>query len=285
MGEAGQPAPRLGRILTIRLAVFFLLTFTLTWTAWLAPAKFRAGSPVFLLGVFAPAIVALALTAQAEGRSGVGRLLARIGRWEVGARYYVFALLYMAATKLAAASIHRVVRGGWPEFGDESLPLMIGALFVSTWVQAGEEIGWRGYALPRLAQGIGLGAGAILLGVLWALWHLPLFFIPGSGSDGHSFPLYLSWVMAVSIAMAWLYWKTGGSLLLTMLMHAAVNNTTFVPLAPPGPVDPLSFDAPLVAWAMVAVSWAIAIVLLWQMRGADPVAIAVSIDTLRRERS
>jgi membrane protease YdiL (CAAX protease family) len=266
----------LGRVLTIRLAVFFLLTFALTWTAWLSPAKFRAGSPIFLLGVFAPAIVSLALTAQAEGRSGVARLLARIGKWEVGARYYLFALLYMAATKLLAASIHRIVRGAWPAFGDESVLVMIGSLFVSTWVQAGEEIGWRGYALPRLARSLGPGAAAVLLGVIWALWHLPLFLIPGSGSDGLSFPLYLSWVTAVSVALAWLYGKTGGSLLLTMLMHAAVNNTTFVPLAPPAPVDPMSFDAPLIAWTTVAVLWAIAIVLLWQMRGTTRVPATVA---------
>jgi membrane protease YdiL (CAAX protease family) len=205
----------------IRLAVFFLLTFALTWTAWLAPAKFRAGSPVFLLGVFSPAIVALVLTAHAEGRAGVARLLARIGKWEVGARYYLFALFYMAATKLTAAAIHRIVRGAWPDFGDESVLLMVGALFISTWVQAGEEIGWRGYALPRLAQRAGLGVAAILLGIIWALLALAAVLHPGE-RQRWSFVSALPLVgRAVSVAIAWLYWKTGGSLLLTMLMHAA----------------------------------------------------------------
>jgi membrane protease YdiL (CAAX protease family) len=144
---------------------------------------------------------------------------------------------------------------------------MFAALLVSTWVQAGEEVGWRGYALPRLATRLGLGGAGVLLGVLWALWHLPLFFI--RGGEDQSFPLYVLFVTAVSVAMTWLYWKTRGSLLLTMVMHASVNNTTFIPLAAAGAVDPMSFEGSWVAWATVGVAWAIAIVLLWKMRGAE----------------
>ena len=263
----------------IALPGFFLLTFALTWTAWLAPAALAApgsagffglGGPVFLLGVFAPAFVALALTAYGEGRVGVARLLARIGRWQVGARLYLFAIGYMAATKLLAALIHRIAMGAWPPFGDTPLPLMLGAILVSTWAQAGEEVGWRGYALPRLATHLGLGGASVLLGVIWALWHLPLFFLQGSGSDGQSFPIYLLHVTALSVAMSWLYWKTEGSLLLVMLMHASVNNTTgIVPAAMPIAVDPMSFEGTLVAWVTVGVSSVVAALLLFRMRGAE----------------
>lgn len=258
---------------------FFLLTFALTWTAWLAPAAlgaqsrsrfFGLGGPVFLLGVFAPALVALALTAYGEGRTGVAQLLARIGRWHAGAHLYLFAISYMAVTKLFAALIHRIAMGAWPSFGDTSLPLMLGAILVSTWIQTGEEVGWRGYALPHLATHLGLGGASVLLGVIWALWHLPLFFLQGSGSDGQSFPIYLLHATALSIAMSWLYWKTKGSLLLVMLMHASVNNTTgIVPAAVPGAVAPLSFEGTVVAWATVGVSSAIAVLLLFRMRGAE----------------
>jgi membrane protease YdiL (CAAX protease family) len=260
------------------LLAFFLLTFVLTWAAWFAAAAlaapgntgfFGVRGPVFLLGVFAPALVALALTARGEGRAGVGSLLARIGRWRVGARWYVFAIGYFAAIKLAAALIHRVATNAWPRFGDIPWALMLGAILVSTWVQAGEELGWRGYALPRLAGHLGLGGASILLGGVWALWHLPLFFLPGTGSTGQSFPVYLLQMVALSVAMAWLYWKTEGSVLLVMLMHASVNNTTgIVPAAVAGAMTPLTFRGSLVAWATVGVSWAVAALLLPRMRGA-----------------
>jgi membrane protease YdiL (CAAX protease family) len=228
------------------------------------------GGPVFYLGVFAPAFVALALTAYDEGRAGVVRLLTGIGKWQVRGGYYLFAIGYMAASKLLAALIHRAITGAWPTFGDVPWPLMFGAILVSTWAQAGEEIGWRGYALPRLATHLGLGGAAVVLGIIWALWHLPLFFLPGSGSDGQSFPIYLLHVTGLSVAMAWLYWKTEGSLLLVMVMHASVNNTTgIVPAAVPNAVDPMSFEGSLVAWATVGISLLVAALLLTQMRRAQ----------------
>ena len=255
------------------LAAFTVLTFAATWTAWLVSANlaslpgFGLGGPVFLLGVFAPAIVALSLTARRGGRAAVGRLLARTGRWNVDGRLYMFALLYMVGTKLIAAAIQRVATGTWPRFGDTPLPLMFGAIVVSMWVQAGEEIGWRGFALPRLAMRIGLAWASLVVGVMWALWHLPLFFLPGSGSTGQSFPLYLLHVTALSVAMAWLYWRSGGSLLLVGVMHAAVNNTAgVVPAALRDAADPFAWRGSFMAWATVAVSWAVAAVLLHQMR-------------------
>lgn len=261
---------------TIALPMFFVFTFAFTWIVWLAPVALvtpgnswllGVGGPVFLLGIFAPAFAALALTAFCEGSPGVVRLLRRIGKWELGARWYLFAISYMAVTKLLAALIHRFIVGAWPTFGETSVPLMLGAILISTWVQAGEEIGWRGFALPRLAIRIGPGGASVLLGVIWALWHLPLFFLASSGSEGQSFPLYLLHVTSLSVAMAWLYFKTEGSLLLVMLMHASVNNTTgIVPAAVPNAVDPLSFKGSLVGWLTVGVSWAVAVLLLWCMR-------------------
>lgn len=257
---------------------FFLLTFALTWTIWLVPGVLVApgnalldpGGPVFLLGVFAPAFVAIALTMRTEGRSGVTRLLARIGRWQVSIRFYVFAVGYMTAAKLLAAVVYRIVMGVWPAFSDTSILLMFGAIAVSTWVQAGEEIGWRGYALPRLATHLGLGGGSVVLGIIWALWHLPLFFLQGSGSEDQPFPIYLLYVTALSVAMAWLYWRTNGSLLLVMLMHASVNNTIgIVPSAMPVRSSPMSFEGSIVAWATIGILWTIAVVLLFKMRGVE----------------
>ena len=270
---------RLLRVPWFAVSLFFLVTFAMTWVTWVVSARlagpanegfFGVRGPVFLLGVFAPAIVAVALTAMSTGWRGVSALVGRIGIWEVDRRWYFIALGYMAAVKLAAALIHRITIGAWPPFGDTPLLLMFGAILISTWVQAGEEVGWRGYALPRLAVGLGLGPASIVLGGIWAVWHLPLFLMANTGSDGHSFPLYLLFVVALSVAMAWVYWKTGGSLLLVMLMHASVNNTMeIVPAAQPGDAALFGFEGSVVAWATVGLTWLIATPLLFLMRGAN----------------
>lgn len=115
----------------------------------------------------------------------------------------------------------------------------------------------------------GLGPASIVLGVIWATWHLPLFFWPESDTYGQSFPLYLLGVTAISVAMAWLYWRTAESLLLVMLMHAAVNNTTgIVPSAAPTGSTPFSFNGSLLGWVTVGLLWATAGFLLYRMRAA-----------------
>jgi membrane protease YdiL (CAAX protease family) len=258
---------------------FFSLTFALTWAMWYVASsggRFPSGigGAVFLIGVFAPAIVALGLTARATGRAGVMRLLARISPASLDLRWYVFALAYMPVLKLSAAAISRARYGTWPAFGDTPWVLMIAAIMVSTWVQAGEEIGWRGYALPRLASRVGVAMASVILGVIWSVWHLPLFFIQGSGSDGQSFPIYLLTVTAMSVAMAWLFWRTAGNLFVVMLMHAAINNTSgIVPARLAGAVQPFAFDGTPVAWWTVVLAWVVAVPLLASMRRAKIAAV------------
>src|SRR5690242_2232290 len=141
------------------LATFFVLAFSLAWVSWGAASAILAQrastpswlssmrGPLFLVGTFAPGIVSLALEAYSGGRAGAWALFRRIGRWHVPARWYVFAISYMAFIKLAAALVHRLVAGTWPRFGETRVVLMLVALILSTWAQAGEELGWRGYAL------------------------------------------------------------------------------------------------------------------------------------------
>jgi len=261
-----------------RVPGFLFLTFAFTWAAWLACSRFGTadrtgllalGGPVFLLGVFAPSLSAMAMVARAEGRGGVSRLVSGIVRYDVDPRYYAFALGYAAAARLLAAVLQRLLTGAWPALSETPWYLLLGAVFVSTFTQAGEEVGWRAYALPRLAARLGLGGASLVLGAIWAVWHLPLFFMPGSGSDGQSFPIYLMYVTALSVAMAWLYWRTGSSLLLVMALHASANNTgQIVRVALPYAVDPFSFEGSITVWLTLAVIWAVAGVLLFRMRGA-----------------
>jgi len=262
------------------IVAFLVLTFAVTWSCYITAAVQSGHSSsiadpgsglraLILLGTITPSLIALALTGRAEGAAGIRILLGRILRWQVSARHYIFAVGYMAAVKLTVAVAHRLVAGAWPRFWEEPWYLMAAVIVVSTWVQAGEEVGWRGYALPRLAARWGLATASIVLGVIWAVWHLPLFYLHGADTYGQSFPAYLLQVVAISIAMAWLYWRTHGSLLLVMLMHASINNTKgIVPAVPRLPGNPLWPGASLTSWLGVAVLWAVAALTLVRMRQA-----------------
>lgn len=267
------------------MITFLIATFIVSWSLWFASGMTSPAGPhgpLFLLGVFTPGFVALALTGRATGRNGVGALLRRLVDWQVPARWYVFALGYIAVLKLVVALVHRGTTGAWPHFGEVPWYLMLAATLGSTLIggQAGEEIGWRGYALPRLAERFGLGAGSVLLGVVWAVWHLPLFFVPAAETSGQSFPLYLLQVTALSVAMAWLYANTRGSLLPVMLLHAAVNNTKdIVPSAEANATNPWALSHSLVAWLTVAALWLCAGYFLLRMPTIPQHSVAQSVAT------
>jgi len=274
----------------IPLLAFFAVTTLVSWGFFFAASMTTAAAPrglLFLLGTFTPGFVALGLSARAGGRSAVTALLRRLIDWDVAARWYLFAATYMAAVKITVALVHRAVTGEWPRFGVEPWYLMLAATVASTLVggQAGEEVGWRGYALPRLAARFGLGGGSVLLGVVWAAWHLPLFFIPETDKYGQSFALYLIQVTALSVAMAWLFANTRGSLLPVMLMHAAVNNTKdIVPSADPNPTHPWALSHFLVAWLTAAVLALGAGYFLLRMRKNPHLARAVTQSISTRGR-
>lgn len=265
-----------------RSTTFFALTYTVSWVFFAAGGYVLnrtslpgSNAPVlsaflFLLGAIMPGVVALGLAALFQGRKGIRELLRGIAKWRVGARWYLFALAYMAVIKLTAAVVNRLLLGEWPRFGQTPWYLLVIAIAFSTPVQAGEELGWRGYALPRLTKNLGLAQASIVLGIFWACWHLPFFFIPGSDNFGQSFPLYLMAVTAISVTMAWVYWRTHGSLLLTMLMHAAINNTAGIvtSAASPGATNPFYLNASLIAWLVVGLLWIGAAYCLIRMRGA-----------------
>jgi uncharacterized protein len=250
---------------------FFGLTFAVTWACWLPlvlgiSTRSLAGILLAHLGTYAPSLVAVWLTARNQGDAGVRGLLGRVLQAQVAARWYVFAVTFMAAIKLVAALIHRVATGAWPAFGDFPWYFIPFVIAVSTPFQAGEEIGWRGYALPRLAERWGLARASLLLGVVWAVWHLPLFFVRGADTFGQPFLVYLLQVTALSVAFAWLYGNVHGSLLLPMVLHAAINNSKdIVPSAAAAGKHPFGVNASLVAWITVGLLWAAAAYFLIRM--------------------
>jgi membrane protease YdiL (CAAX protease family) len=254
------------------VVTFFVLTYAVMWTCFIVvaaaaiPARSPLGTGLLLLGTFAPSLVALWLTARAEGGTGIRSLVARVLHWRVPAAWYLFAVGYIPAIKLSVALVHRVATGAWPRFGHEPWYLIPLAIALSTPFQAGEEIGWRGYALPRLAARFGLARASILLGLIWACWHLPQFFIAEADTYGQSFYVFVLQVTGLSVAMAWLYAHTDGSLLLVMLLHAAVNNSKdIVPSAVPSATNPFGLSASLVAWLTLTFLWVCAAYFLARM--------------------
>jgi hypothetical protein len=231
-----------------------------------SPASTVVGYLVYLIGVFAPALVAMALTYRADGRAGVHALLSGIFRWPGQARWWIFAFSYMVVVRLAAAAIHRLALGAWPEFGREIWLVMIPAMILSTPVQSAKRS--AGAAMHcRVSRSLGLARQPRPRRDLGVLASAVLFH-PGVDKTGQSFPLYFLGVVALSVTLAWLYWRTNGSLLLTMLLHAAGNNTKdIVPVATPGATDPWTFNALPIAWIVIALYWVGGIYFLVQMRG------------------
>jgi len=257
------------------LAAFFLLTFALTETCFIAAARMSAPSPLrtllLTLGTFAPGLVSLALTWRLEGTAGLRALAGRITRGPVAARWFVIAVLFTPVLKLLAAVLVRVLFHAWPRFDFSEAALIPFAIAISTPVQAGEELGWRGYALPRMAARMGVGPASVLLGALWAVWHLPLFFAAGVDKEGQSFVVYALSVIGLSVVIGWLYAGARGNLLVVMLFHAAVNNTKdFVPSGTPGAHAVFGLAASPTAWSSVAILGLIAIGCLVKLAQDDP---------------
>jgi len=275
---------------------FFAMTYLLTWSCWVpAVAIYKsaqahppaAAGALVLIGTFGPAIVALALIAYSGGRAGLTALLSHLLPSSAGPWWYVFAIMYMPAVKAAVALSHRFATGRWPVFGHEG-PLVIAvAILASTPVQAGEEIGWRGYALPRLAARFGLGRASILVGIVWGVWHLPLFFLPGADKYGQPFPVYVLGVTAFSVAIAWLYGHTQGCLLLTMLMHSASNQTIGIisDILQPGQ-KPVALGASLSFLLTIAWMWVAAAYFLLRMPALSLSAVSPGATlTVQQDRS
>lgn len=226
---------------------FFLLTFGISWAAWLPMALAGIEAPILrIVGTFGPLIAALVLTVVSEGRTGLRTLLRGFLRWRVKPGWYLLTFLATAAVVLAAIGIHVAIGGTVPAFNDPAqlylvIPIFAYVLLLSV---LGEETGWRGYALPRLQAKWGALQASLVIGVVWGVWHLPLFWM--AGGFHHEIPLWLFILqdVALSIVLTWLYFGSGGSLLLVHLFHAASNTTLgILPILPQdtgGDLRPLS---------------------------------------------
>ncbi len=222
------------------LVLFFLVTFAISWF-WRG-VIIALGLPFDGIGIVlegwaiaGPCVAAVLIIARREGRHGVKQLLAAALRWRFAPLWYAVAggsvlVVYLVAIGIAVLTGNPMEEPlfAWPRQG--LLLLVVQQL----WVAVGEEYGWRGFALPRLQQRFGSLLGSVILGVIWAAWHLPLFFMPGSGQAGVNFSIYTLTIMGHTLLLTLLYSRTNGSVLPAMIFHITLNMLFFTMNFPVG---------------------------------------------------
>jgi membrane protease YdiL (CAAX protease family) len=212
---------------------FFVATYVVTAALWLP--ILRSGQPpsalqgrlqlLALLATIVPSLVGMVLAAIEGGGRGLRDLLGQVVRWRFGLGWYALALLLMPLVWLIALVIGRLLGGPAP---------VVRLDFLIPVAAIGEEFGWRGYALPRLQGRMGALPAALVIGVIWAAWHLPYYAYPAIHPLplGIDFTLFALALISESVLATWIYNSTGGSVLATMLYHHSIHLASIVPVVP-----------------------------------------------------
>lgn len=218
------------------IPAYFGLTFVLAWSIWLplglfAPENYMLSLP----GAWAPTISALILVRLSEGREGVRRFLKKVFHWRVGVQWYLVVLFGIAVIAYLAIGVGILLGIPAPELSlpnglpREALPGALPIIFLVNIFLGGplaEDIGWRGYILPKLRERMSAWNASLVIGIVWAFWHLPYFIFPGWRSVvGHT-PFFWFALLTTgwSVLFAWVYVNTE-SILMPVLFHAAINTT------------------------------------------------------------
>ena len=246
---------------------FFLLTFFIAWSIWLTVGVLAPGYFILTIipGAWAPSISATLLAYLSDGKSGIQQILRGLLRWRVGFQWYLIVFFGIALLAYAAVGIS-ILFGGQP--GQISLPggaplsawpIVVPLVFFVNIFLGGplaEDIGWRGYILPRLRERMSTLKASLLIGVVWVVWHIPFYIIPEGRVAVGNVPLiwFAPLTIAWSVLFAWVYVNTE-SILMAILFHAAINTTlgTLGILgSPTGNMMPLVLNT-LLTWMAVGV--------------------------------
>lgn len=236
----GDPPARVGKSPLLErhpVIAFILAAYGFSWAFWIPLALSGAGrslatTGLIVLGGFGPLVAAVALEALRGGRPGLRAWVRERFRLRCKAVWYAWALLLpplIAAATLGIGQLFGTV-GLAPErpplYG---YPILLAFVFFLGGGQ--EEPGWRGYALPHLQVRFGAATGSLLLGLMWAGWHLPLFFSPASSQVGLPLLWYVGHTVAITFTFTWLFNSSAGSVLPVMLLHAGLNAVaSWIPL-------------------------------------------------------
>src|ERR687898_1752789 len=212
------------------IITFFVLTYAITW-AIESPLVFLTdsvtatqGMVLVILASNVPSAVAIVLTAVVLGRGALRKLLGKLLIWRVNPIWYLVVFLGPVTLTGGVVLLNALMGGPALSLG---MTLVGATIFFAFSVvpgsALGEEIGWRGYVLPRLQSRMSALSAALLIAPIWGLWHLPLWL---TGEPDRTPTLYTGFVVsafALSVLTAWVYNSTGGSLLMIVLAHATFN--------------------------------------------------------------
>ncbi|HZW13325.1 MAG TPA: type II CAAX endopeptidase family protein [Noviherbaspirillum sp.] len=225
------------------LLAFFVIAFGWSWLLWAGAAHYSTLSPglaaiLHIGATFGPLIATVIVIVATRGLKDLLSWLRCRFRPNAPKRYYVLAFLLPPLLMSIACLLHVALGGSLREppvihhWWKVPLNFMLIFLFGGP---LGEELGWRGFALPAMQQRIGPWFASAALGVIWSVWHLPLFFI--SGTVQYQLPFWLFVLNAVPLAMllGWLFNKTGRSIVPVMILHMGINGwAALIPVLPAG---------------------------------------------------
>jgi len=251
---------------------FFVLACTISWADWFAViASARGWIPVHVgpnpWGSFGPALAAIFLTWRARGGAGLRALLAGLGAWRVGAGNWALAVLGPFALVAAAVGVAALAGEAPGAFAapDPVKALVLVVLILVVGGPLGEEIGWRGHALPALLRSQSPLVASLVVAAMWATWHLPLFWMPGAAQEGSSIWGFVALLAAFSVMTTWLWLRAGGSLAIAVAFHWAINVATYLqPTLLPALAESRTFSRALLAVGLLA-----GIAALVALRGRD----------------
>lgn len=210
---------------TKTLIQFLAFTFAITWGLAAVLILVGFSTPVFLVAVYAPGIVGTFLVWRHYGRKGLGSFFRRLTLWRMPLVWWLYLLVGFPAMIYLGAALKGTLRDPFP-FSPwyQVLPEVLFAMFL---LGTNEEFGWRGVALPLLQRIFSPFWAGLILGIIWAAWHIPAFFISGLQYEAWSAVPYFGGVIALSVILTPLFNSSRGSLLIAYLYHFQMMNPIF----------------------------------------------------------
>jgi len=229
-------------------SLFLIFTFIFTWVLWLPSIISGLGINLGIdaetyttitvpIGAFAPLLVALALVIKQKGWRGGWNFFRQAFDLKVRPFYLVAAvviplIIHILSHYLAPLLGFPVADTLFPEIpGIPSILIAIPYFFLMLIIGGGqEEFGWRGYAQEPLQKRMGVIPASLFIGMIWGIWHLPLWVMPGDGHSTYPFIAFLIMTTSISVIYGWLY-NASSQKLVTVIIFHAMNNTA-APLLP-----------------------------------------------------